>query len=120
MFRKIALTLTLLILFGLIWTGVLAALPTVKGVSSEFEVGLLAEKVGGVDTGEGEAVKHFSWEVPGWEAVFTALGVGYFIIAGILISWVFARRNNKKRRKQNETSVASHDLFDRGTGNTSS
>jgi hypothetical protein len=119
MFRKIALTLTLLILLGLIWTGVLTALPAIKGVFSESEAGLLAGKVE-VDTDKEETVKHFSWEIPGWEAVFTALGVGYFIIAGILISLVFARRNNKRRGRKNETSAASPDLFDRSTGDSGS
>jgi hypothetical protein len=74
-------------------------------------------KKGAERTSEVAIPKRFSWEVPGWEAIFAALGVGYYALASLLLPHLIEVESKSKEEESDEAAASGRDFSHRYSAN---
>jgi hypothetical protein len=100
--------LIVIILFLVLTSAAVAQAAQTKGELGKKD----AEK-----TSEVVTPKRFSWEVPGWEAIFAALGVGYYALASLLLPHLIEIEGKSEEEESNEAAASGRDFSHRYSAN---
>jgi hypothetical protein len=103
--RQILLAKSFLVI--VILSLILTSAAIAQAVQNRNEV----RKEGAKKVSEVAIPKRFSWEIPGWEAIFAAVGVGYYVLASLFLPHLIEIEN--KEESSGETATSGRDFSHR-------